>query len=146
MRISDWSSDVCSSDLLLIPGIGIVDVRSDIRAVPRKGGGLALTGKARADVRRFDNGFLRGLAGGLPRLTSDLALGADGQLRLSGLKLDAPLLHLSANGYRRRNGTFHFERSEEHTSELQSLMRISYAVFCLKKKQITKTLYLTHHK
>src|SRR3546814_6676778 len=30
-------------------------------------------------------------------------------------------------------------RSEEHTSELQSLMRISYAVFCLKKKQITKT-------
>src|SRR3546814_2311938 len=66
---------------LLIPGIGIVDVRSDIRAVPRKGGGLALTGKARADVRRFDNGFLRGL------------------------------------------------RSEEHTSEIQSLMRISYAVF-----------------
>src|SRR3546814_21166480 len=91
MRISYWISYVCSSDLLvgdikglLIPGIGIVDVRSDIRAVPRKGGGLALTGKARADVRRFDNGFLRGLAGGLPRLTSDLALGADGQLRQIG--------------------------------------------------------------
>src|SRR3546814_8240077 len=32
-----------------------------------------------------------------------------------------------------------FERSEEHTSELQSLMRISYAVFCLKKKKNTKT-------
>src|SRR3546814_5815661 len=32
-----------------------------------------------------------------------------------------------------------FERSEEHTSELQSLMRISYAVFCLKKKQIKKS-------
>src|SRR3546814_5912848 len=31
---------------------------------------------------------------------------------------------------------FHITRSEEHTSELQSLMRISYAVFCLKKKQI----------
>src|SRR3546814_10684195 len=31
------------------------------------------------------------------------------------------------------------ERSEEHTSELQSLMRISYAVFCLKKKQLTNT-------
>src|SRR3546814_4718345 len=31
------------------------------------------------------------------------------------------------------------ERSEEHTSELQSLMRISYAVFCLKKKKQTKT-------
>src|SRR3546814_2267624 len=34
-------------------------------------------------------------------------------------------------------------RSEEHTSELQSLMRISYAVFCLKKKQHTITLYLS---
>src|SRR3546814_6977651 len=33
----------------------------------------------------------------------------------------------------------HSSRSEEHTSELQSLMRISYAVFCLKKKKITKT-------
>src|SRR3546814_2317881 len=36
------------------------------------------------------------------------------------------------------------ERSEEHTSELQSLMRISYAVFCLKKKIIQRTNY-THH-
>src|SRR3546814_9972618 len=35
-------------------------------------------------------------------------------------------------------------RSEEHTSELQSLMRISYAVFCLKKKNITKITQLTH--
>src|SRR3546814_9251900 len=35
------------------------------------------------------------------------------------------------------------ERSEEHTSELQSLMRISYAVFCLKKKNITNTTPLT---
>src|SRR3546814_6319323 len=34
-----------------------------------------------------------------------------------------------------------YERSEEHTSELQSLMRISYAVFCLKKKKINKTVY-----
>src|SRR3546814_7169257 len=38
-----------------------------------------------------------------------------------------------------------FKRSEEHTSELQSLMRISYAVFCLKKKNI-KTIYTTKHK
>src|SRR3546814_7930443 len=36
-------------------------------------------------------------------------------------------------------------RSEEHTSELQSLMRISYAVFCLKKKQIKKKHYQTHY-
>src|SRR3546814_4100286 len=43
-------------------------------------------------------------------------------------------LHMMENAY--MNG----ERSEEHTSELQSLMRISYAVFCLKKKKI-----ITHH-
>src|SRR3546814_3301226 len=36
-----------------------------------------------------------------------------------------------------------FKRSEEHTSELQSIMRISYAVFCLKKKKKTQTK--THH-
>src|SRR3546814_2207966 len=35
------------------------------------------------------------------------------------------------------------ERSEEHTSELQSLMRISYAVFCLKKKKRSNTIYIT---
>src|SRR3546814_4496974 len=37
-------------------------------------------------------------------------------------------------------------RSEEHTSELQSLMRISYAVFCLKKKNKTNTMNLIHEK
>src|SRR3546814_5799906 len=37
------------------------------------------------------------------------------------------------------------ERSEEHTSELQSLMRISYAVFCLKKKKIKPYIKLTHN-
>src|SRR3546814_7513005 len=39
-----------------------------------------------------------------------------------------------------------FERSEEHTSELQSLMRISYAVFCLKKKNHTFQTLLPKHK
>src|SRR3546814_3928701 len=37
------------------------------------------------------------------------------------------------------------DRSEEHTSELQSLMRISYAVFCLKKKKFNQLLYIIHH-
>src|SRR3546814_2864578 len=45
----------------------------------------------------------------------------------------------------RRPGERHRDRSEEHTSELQSLMRISYAVFCLKKKKITNQIsYATH--
>src|SRR3546814_3571074 len=43
----------------------------------------------------------------------------------------------------RRQATQRFGRSEEHTSELQSLMRISYAVFCLKKKN--RTYYTTHN-
>src|SRR3546814_8153109 len=41
-------------------------------------------------------------------------------------------------GHGRKLGQIHARRSEEHTSELQSLMRISYAVFCLKKKKINK--------
>src|SRR3546814_5264962 len=47
---------------------------------------------------------------------------------------------------RARDGKIGVSRSEEHTSELQSLMRISYAVFCLKKKQKKKPKYntLTH--
>src|SRR3546814_4875103 len=45
----------------------------------------------------------------------------------------------------RFGGHFHRRRSEEHTSELQSLMRISYAVFCLKKKKQTKHKQRTMH-
>src|SRR3546814_10328148 len=45
----------------------------------------------------------------------------------------------TAGGYPARCGQLHFARSEEHTSELQSLMRISYAVFCLKKKKTNNT-------
>src|SRR3546814_2491455 len=43
------------------------------------------------------------------------------------------------------SGRNHRTRSEEHTSELQSLMRISYAVFCLKKKKKTNSIYRSHH-
>src|SRR3546814_10001987 len=46
-------------------------------------------------------------------------------------------------GDRHGAGGLAAERSEEHTSELQSLMRISYAVFCLKKKKTTKILHHT---
>src|SRR3546814_10237942 len=47
-------------------------------------------------------------------------------------------------GERLAHAYFPTTRSEEHTSELQSLMRISYAVFCLKKKKITKKTHITH--
>src|SRR3546814_9504303 len=64
------------------------------------------------------------------------APGADtGELSLQAGRVDAPDL-----GYHYRD----LRRSEEHTSELQSLMRISYAVFCLKKKNKTNKTYRDH--
>src|SRR3546814_8111586 len=106
MRISDWSSDVCSSDL----GDGPVDV-DDLPGLYRL-------------VDRDD--FLRD-RGGLPWPQPLWLYDQEGSV---GLR------HLPDHGRRRhpgRDGDQHV-RSEEHTSELQSLMRISYAVFCLKKK------------
>src|SRR3546814_2831301 len=117
MRISDWSSDVCSSDLNHCPGrvrfwvcsfaywfsmrveetcslyYGIPECRAVCAAV-------AHFGRKPCPCRQLSGQFLRGVAGAL-----------DGV------------------------GSVKRARSEEHTSELQSLMRISYAVFCLKKKK-----------
>src|SRR3546814_7406947 len=103
MRISDWSSDVCSSDLGQ-PG------RRDGDAGGRGRGRLArrLTAPADGAERCRRRG-----GGALPRLLPE------DRLR-------------SRSARRCRFGDL---RSEEHTSELQSLMRISYAVFCLKKKK-----------
>src|SRR3546814_1807229 len=95
MRISDWSSDVCSSDL---------DHPGDLGAVGGRGAGGG--GAAAARLDRADRGD--GAVGGV----------------------HGPALRHREGGQGVRAG----DRSEEHTSELQSLMRISYAVFCLKKK------------
>src|SRR3546814_8575988 len=97
MRISDWSSDVCSSDLrdMLRQQRG-VDTQVDIRR--HMGRGMVADQQHPVRARR-------------PQIPPRLA------------HRSAPVI-----------------RSEEHTSELQSLMRISYAVFCLKKqKQLDKT-------
>src|SRR3546814_8400799 len=104
MRISDWSSDG-SSDLRL-PGLLDRLLGGLLRLLQRAVGGAAGgLGRSRHRVPGFANRTLRGLR----RLLG----GGSGRL----LGLLRPLA-----------------RSEEHTSELQSLMRISYAVFCLKKK------------
>src|SRR3546814_8766731 len=102
MRISDWSSDVCSSDL-----------------------------QAVADGKRWVTGEIFGLP-----------IPADAEaLRSSGCEFLTTAFRASGaladdNGVSRIVGAEEFNgRSEEHTSELQSLMRISYAVFCLKKKK-----------
>src|SRR3546814_4439851 len=125
MRISDWSSDVCSSDL----GGAVAEALVDVRAAGLLAHGdqavLAQLGLEFLDrvARRDPHPDPRRLAqhrrvGELHRRARDLVAG----------DLLRPRLQR-----RRRIGND--LRSEEHTSELQSLMRISYAVFCLKKKK-----------
>src|SRR3546814_1144764 len=118
MRISDWSSDVCSSDLVRQSDVPAADdVRGDL---PGRGAGVA------------------GVGGGAAQ-SADVA-GAG--VRVGDAAWPASLL--KAGPVRDRSSTIDahplFRRSEEHTSELQSLMRISYAVFCLKKKNNNKNL------
>src|SRR3546814_5613773 len=96
MRISDWSSDVCSSDLDRV----------------FTGDTLHVGGTGRTDLPTGD-----------PDALYDSLFN-----RL--LTLDPDIMVFPGHDYSGRKSS----RSEEHTSELQSLMRISYAVFCLKKK------------
>src|SRR3546814_7892815 len=111
MRISDWSSDVCSSDLVWVRS---VDVRLGIPAQPLHQR-TPLFGKA-------------GVLGGQDCI--GLAFTVE---RRDRFLIFSPL----------RSQYGHL-RSEEHTSELQSLMRISYAVFCLKKKKSIKNKITTN--
>ncbi len=90
----------------LIPGLGVVDVLTELKVVPDARGVGIVSGRGHAWVRRFDNAFLRGLAGGLPTLETNLVRGADGVLHLSGLVLTAPGIRLAGSGVRRRDGTF----------------------------------------
>src|SRR3546814_9808231 len=142
MRISDWSSDVCSSDLDA--------TAARMRCTPIADWYRALNTPAARDR--------------LNRIYYDYALIGDGEtdpgavwvgnwytrnLRIFGhlVRLAKPddrvlVLYGAGHGFlldqdARQSGAFDVVdplRSEEHTSELQSLMRISYAVFCLKNK------------
>src|SRR3546814_1149664 len=126
MRISDWSSDVCSSDLprhrrrgrahILFEGVVRAlrqpgDVEDDTRGAVREPRGRAACGDRR---ERGGKGLVIGHTGRDRRL-------------MRSCHCFSQSAHL---------------RSEEHTSELQSLMRISYAVFCLKKKKNNKQSYI----
>ena len=94
----------------LIPGLGIVDVTSRLSVVPGPGGkGTRVVGQGAAQMVRLDNAFFRSLAGGLPRIVTDLERTPDGVLHFSNLVLTAPDISLRGNGFRRRDGTFHFE-------------------------------------
>ena len=94
----------------LIPGLGVVDVTSRLRVVPGPGGrGTRVVGSGTAQMVRLDNAFFRSLAGGLPRIATGLERTPDGILHFRNLVLTGPSIRLTGNGYRRRDGTFHFE-------------------------------------
>lgn len=99
----------------VIPGFGMVDVASQIRVVPGPGGrGTVVTGRAVAQLRRFDNAFLEWVAGGLPRIETMLTRGRDGIVHFTGLRIAAPDLALAAEGFRRRDGTFSMQGGGQH--------------------------------
>ncbi len=94
----------------LIPGLGIVDVKSSLKIVPGPNGvGTRIVGRGEARVRRLDNAFLRSLTGGLPFIETGLERRGDGIIRFNNARLRSPQLNIVGNGYRRANGTFHFE-------------------------------------
>src|SRR3546814_2239923 len=118
MRISDWRSDVCSSDLegvnngillLVAPNERKVRIEVGYGLEPIMTDALSSVIINQTILPRFRDGDM---AGGI-------IAGADAIGEQMKLPLEAAE-----------------QRSAEHTSELQSLMRISYAVFCLTKKKI----------
>src|SRR3546814_10506099 len=112
MRISDWSSDVCSSDLVFKTGIKIRNAIYDYDDT--------------SDNYRYE--YIGSLT------NEELLRSVQSPSELSYGDTGATVSTITGSDI------FYMPdpRSEEHTSELQSLMRISYAVFCLKKKQPTQ--------
>src|SRR3546814_3412501 len=169
-RISDWSSDVCSSDLKgfprqFVPSKSLARRKSSwLKPLLQDWGGRVAPKRfvehQRQPVRRLAHALFGqravfvevGLAelvraGRVQPARIDQAAGFAGpgfRGAASGLGHRWPRQRLETVGVRRHRGAIGAEagaaedvvvpRSEEHTSELQSLMRISYAVFCLKKK------------
>src|SRR3546814_10096514 len=133
MRISDWSSDVCSSDLANKPKDSFLLVdEAYIHWYDGPNAAKLVAGRKDLIVMRtFSKLF--GMAG--VRLGLTFA-DPEVQKRISLFGPTAGGLSITAMAC--GNAVYPEARSEEHTSELQSLMRISYAVFCLKKKNKTQ--------
>src|SRR3546814_4061680 len=131
MRISDWSSDVCSSDLLFqwaqakasgtSGGIRVAMCRSIVWL------GASSSGRA----------MVPGVFGG-SRSHSDRRAEAGAGFcsvgKVAGVPAGTTIMAYSTHGASGQSVLTVAMRSEEHTSELQSLMRNSYAVFCFNKK------------
>src|SRR3546814_3540781 len=113
MRISDWSSDLCSSDLLVDEAAS--RLRMQVDSKPEEIDEL----DRRIIQLKIEREALKKESDPASRDRLDTLEGELAELEQSSATLTARWQ----------------SRSEEHTSELQSLMRISYAVFCLKKKK-----------
>src|SRR3546814_353318 len=163
MRISDWSSDVCSSDLTeiaraeeaaqLVEMVGAIDRRVQaeageadvangrhrLRRVVEQAGGERERRRPAAAHREDIDAILEQEAA-VEELRLERQPVARPQ-RARGAVAEVAVLVVADLRQRRRQHVGRLpvgprgQRSEEHTSELQSLMRISYAVFCLKKKK-----------
>src|SRR3546814_6458541 len=127
MRISDWSSDVCSSDLEWQRRW----CRNDGLHPPRN----RVAVRTRAALKPAAQWMQPTAAENQWRHSAPLHRRTEPSSP-STRRQDGPYPDLSAPG----SASGAAARSEEHTSELQSLMRISYAVFCLKKKNTIKCL------
>src|SRR3546814_994469 len=125
MRICDWSSDVCSAVLIA-------------RGRPRELRRIVAVDEDEVllyldEIERID--AMTGTRNQITLLVPNVALDRDGRIIIPASR------HARRSDPVDRLGP---ARSEEHTSELQSLMRISYAVFCLKKKNEYNTNCLSH--
>src|SRR3546814_3702222 len=127
MRISDWSSDVCSSDLprrhvfRSVCAIGMAGAKGDVVSP--------------IDIVR------------IPVLSDNYVWLVHDRASKATMVVDPAVAEpvLEAAAARGWTITDIWNRSEEHTSELQSLMRISYAVFCLKKKKSIQLVTIKLH-
>src|SRR3546814_1041404 len=132
MRISDWSSDVCSSDLGRSQGSDRASIARSTKNAERPSISARPTHRhvhGPADRRKLQASNDKGLSG--PAEAPDIP---DRSRRNITTRSDG--------GTGGRVGS----RSEEHTSELQSLMRISSAVFCLKKTKNEYTQHIDTHR
>src|SRR3546814_3884885 len=132
MRISDWSSDVCSSDLREADTNrtlydGLLQRYKEVSAA---------AGITASNVSVVDEAAVP-IDPSSPDLLLNLALALLAGVVIAG---GAVFVREQLDDAIRAPEDIERKRSEEHTSELQSLMRISYAVFCLKKKNKKKCI------
>src|SRR3546814_2752415 len=141
MRISDWSSDVCSSDLghrsSRRASAGLPALRAAFLAGPRLADGRLVGTDLAAGIGIAIDTAFEVAQQQVVAVAPDDVVGQQGDLAAALGRVDHVLRHGIAGGVAAQalDDIDALLRSDEHTSELQSLMRTSYAVFCLNKQK-----------